>query len=72
MPALPQLLGQNYAGFMRATAEMVEGSQVLISRYNGELSNPPPEIAAVAPDFWQPKPATPVKAKPKTEAPKTQ
>jgi hypothetical protein len=73
-PTLPQLLGTEYPNYARAGADLILGSETYISRYAPELSNPPEEIAAVAPDFWRPKAAAPAKPKPKpkAEAPKTQ
>ena len=72
VPTLPQLLGTEYANYARSGADLILGTETWISRYVPELSNPPEEIAAVAPDFWRPKPAAPAKPKPKAAAPKTQ
>ena len=71
---LPQLLGQDgYQKYIKTTAESVLGTETIINRFLPELSNPPEAIAAVAPDYWRPKPAAAPKPKAKAaEAPKTQ
>ena len=71
---LPKLLGQEgFDKYLKVTSESVLGAETIISRYLPELSNPPEQIAAVAPDFWKPKPAVTMKAKHKAEeASKTQ
>ncbi len=55
-PGLPQLLGDRYAEYSKMTAENVLGVETTISRYLPELSNPPEQIAAADPGFWNPKP----------------
>ncbi len=63
---LPQLLGEEgYKSFLKAVAEFVQSTETTINHFLPELSNPPAEIAAVAPEFWNPKPAAAAKPKPK-------
>lgn len=62
---LQQLLGeQGFQRYVRTLQESVLSTETLIYRFVPELSNPPEEVAAVAPDFWRPKPpaAKPAKA----------
>jgi hypothetical protein len=55
---LPELLGkEGYERFLKASSESVASSEVTISRFLPELSNPPEAIASVDPKFWNPKPA---------------
>ena len=69
---LPQLLGADgFQSFQKAVAEHVEHAEVVINRFLPELSNPPDEVASVAPDFWHPKPAAAPAARKKPAA-KTQ
>ncbi len=66
-PPLRQLLGEEgYANFQKVNAEAVASAQFEIYRIVPEISNPPAETAAAAPDFWNPKPKP--AAKPKAEA----
>jgi len=56
---LPQLLGaEGYEKFNKAVSESVLTVEFTISRFAPEFSNPPQEVAAAAPDFWNPKPAS--------------
>ncbi|HEV2494331.1 MAG TPA: antibiotic biosynthesis monooxygenase [Terriglobia bacterium] len=65
--ALPEMLGEEgFQKFQKVSAESVAGVEFTISRILPELSNPPETIAAVAPDFWNPKPKA--AAKPKAKA----
>ena len=68
-PSLQQMMGDDaYARYQQAAAENTFGFETIILRYSPELSNPPEEVAAAAPDFWRPKPAMAPKPKPKAEA----
>ncbi len=68
-PTLREILGEEgYKKFLRVSAESVEGTESAIHRFSPELSNPPEELVAAAPDFWQPKAAAisaAARAKPK-------
>ncbi len=60
----PQLLGEEgYQRFLKTLAESAEGTETVINHFLPELSNPPGEVTAAAPDFWAPKPK--MAAKPK-------
>ncbi|MBI1788178.1 MAG: hypothetical protein HYR60_11585 [Acidobacteria bacterium] len=50
--------------FLKATRDMVLSNEVMINRWVPELSNPPDDVAAAAPDFWRPKAAVSAKPKP--------
>jgi hypothetical protein len=57
IPTAQQLLGEEgYAKFLKTSAEVVSNTETVINRLVPELSNAPQEVAAVAPDFWTPKP----------------
>jgi quinol monooxygenase YgiN len=69
-PSTAQLLGEDaYGVFLKAASETVVNTEYTISRFRPELSNPSDEVAAIAPDFWRPKPPPASKAA-KEEAPK--
>jgi hypothetical protein len=55
--AVQQLLGEEgYQKFLKANVETVESAETVITRFVPEFSNAPTAVAAVAPDFWTPKP----------------
>ncbi len=66
-PSGAEILGEEgYKKFLQTSSETVEGTEYMLFRYSAELSSPPEAVIAAAPDFWNPKPAAPVKAaKPK-------
>jgi hypothetical protein len=69
IPTLPQLLGEDgFRSFQGQVAENVETAETILTRVVPELSNPPAAVAAVAPDFWNPKPPPAAKPKAKAEA----
>jgi len=68
MPPLSQVLGDKYRDYQNRVAANTFSTEITISRYLPELSNPPAEIAAVDPAFWNPKPMP--AAKKATEATK--
>lgn len=56
-PPLAQLMGEEaYGTFLKGVSESVLTTESTIGRYRPELSNPAEPIAAMAPDFWRPKP----------------
>jgi hypothetical protein len=60
---LNQVLGANgYKQYQKGLAENTFSTEITIGRYLPELSNPPAEIAAADPAFWNPK-ATPAAKK---------
>jgi hypothetical protein len=68
---LKELLGdEGVKNFSKVISETVLGSEATINHFLPELSNPPADYVAAAPDFWTPKPKPAAKAKPKAEAAK--
>jgi quinol monooxygenase YgiN len=67
-PTLMDILGEEgLTKFEKKIAESVARVDSAIYRFSAELSNPPKDIAEVAPDFWNPKPImASAKAKPQT------
>ena len=68
---LPQVLGASgYRNYQKVAAEALLGTETIINRAAPELSNPPEEVIAIAPQFWTPKPPAPAaKPKPATDGP---
>jgi quinol monooxygenase YgiN len=67
---MQEMLGEEgYQRFQKMNAEAVAGVEYVIFRVVPELSNPPAEIVATAPDFWNPKPKA--AATPKSKAAET-
>jgi hypothetical protein len=65
-PNLKKLMGdEQFAAWMKLCGEALEPDETTIYRFLPELSNPPKEIADVAPDFWHPKTMTMSRPKPK-------
>jgi len=57
-PTARDILGEEgYKKYLQEVADTVEGTDSMIYRYSAELSAPPEAVIAVAPDFWNPKPA---------------
>ncbi len=56
-PSLQQMLGaEGYDKFQKVNAEAIASATFEIYRIVPEISNPPAETAAAAPEFWNPKP----------------
>ena len=68
--SLREMMGEEgYERFQKMDAEAVAGVEYVLYRVVPELSNLPPEVTAVAPEFWNPKPKAAAAPKPKaTEA----
>jgi len=67
VPTLQQLLGdEGYARFQKTSTETIAETETVINHFLPELSNPPEQIVALAPDFWKTKP---VAAKAAAKAP---
>jgi hypothetical protein len=66
IPPLKEMLGdEGYQSYLKVASEVVIEAQTTFNRILPELSNMPKEITAVAPGFWNPKPApAPAAAKP--------
>lgn len=70
-PTTREILGdEGFKKFLQGVSDTVESSESMILHFAPELSNPPEEILAAAPDFWQPKPVVASKAKPKSSGEK--
>jgi hypothetical protein len=64
--SLQEMLGEEgYQRFLKMNAEAVAGVEYDLYRVLPELSNLPPEVTAVAPEFWNPKPKAAAAPKPK-------
>ena len=56
VPMLKDVLGDEaYQSYLHTVSEVVTESSSELQRYLPELSNPPKEVVAAAPDFWNPK-----------------
>ena len=54
---LPKVLGEEgYAKYLKTGSETVENTETVINHFLPELSNPPADVVAAAPDYWNPKP----------------
>lgn len=68
-PTLREILGEErFAAYRKVNAEAVESSESSLLHFSPELSNPPEEIVAAAPDYWRPKAAVAAASKPKPAA----
>lgn len=68
-PTTREILGEEgYKKYLQTISETVENTDSTIYRFSAELSAPPEQVIAAAPDFWNPKPvvAAAKVAKPKT------
>ncbi len=69
-PTMKKLLGdEEYEKVQKINSEVIQDFTSVIARFVPEFSNVPTEVASVAPDFWNPKPA--MAAKKPTGAKKT-
>jgi len=67
--SMRQMMGDTaFDSYQKEISEVVTRTDVAIYQVSGSLSNEPDEVAAVAPNFWRPKPPAPPKA-PATKAP---
>jgi hypothetical protein len=63
VPSMQKLLGDEaYAKFLKVNADAVANTETVINHFLPELSNPPDEVVAVAPDYWRPKTVMAAKA----------
>ena len=66
IPPLQKILSEEgYAHYLKSGSEAVESTETVINRFLPELSNPPADVLAVAPDYWNPKPVVAKAALPK-------
>ncbi len=57
IPPLPKVLGEEgYAHYLKTGAEIVENTETVINHFLPEISNPPADVMAAAPDYWNAKP----------------
>jgi len=67
-PTTKEILGEEgYKKFLQESAEAIEGTDSMVLRFSPDLSNPPEQILAAAPDYWTPKPVVAAASKPKTK-----
>ena len=65
-PPLREVLGEEgYSNYQKGNAENVARTEITLSRFLPELSNPPQEVADASPEFWKPKAAVAPKTKAK-------
>jgi hypothetical protein len=56
VPTLQKVLGdEGYAHYLKSVSEIVENTETVINHFLPELSNPPADVVAAAPDYWTPK-----------------
>ena len=68
-PSLRKVIGEDeYMKWSKEMSECVDFSESFIYHVNAEWSNPPKEVADVAPDYWRPKVVSMAKPKPKAAA----
>jgi hypothetical protein len=69
MPSMQKLLGdEGYAKYLKVNVDAVANTETVINHFLPELSNPPEEVVAVAPDYWRPKAMVAAKASTKKTA----
>jgi hypothetical protein len=67
-PTNREILGEEgYKKFLEGVSETVESTDSTIFRYSAELSAPPEQVIAAAPDFWNPKPVVAAAKDPKSK-----
>lgn len=63
MPSMQKLLGdEGYAKYVKVNVDAVANTEIVINHFLPELSNPPEEVVAVAPNYWRPKAIVATKA----------
>jgi hypothetical protein len=56
IPTIQSVLGaEGYAHYLKTGSEVVESTETVINHFLPELSNPPADVVAAAPDYWTPK-----------------
>jgi hypothetical protein len=54
--SLHKILGEDgYAHYLKVASEIVENTESMINHFLPEISNPPADVLAAAPDYWNPK-----------------
>ena len=63
---LQKVLGEEgYAHYLKTGSEIVENTETVINHFLPELSNPPADVVAAGPEYWNPKPVVAKAATPK-------
>jgi len=63
IPSMQKLLGdEGYAKYLKVNVDAVANSETVINHFLPELSNPPEDVVAVAPNYWRPKAVVATKA----------
>jgi hypothetical protein len=66
IPPLQKVLGEEgFAHYLKVGSEIVENTETVINHFLPELSNPPADVVAAAPDYWNGKPVVARSAAPK-------
>lgn len=56
IPTLQKVMGDEaYANYLKTASGIVENTETVINHFLPELSNPPADVVAAAPDYWTPK-----------------
>jgi hypothetical protein len=56
IPTLQKVMGdEGFAHYLKSASEIVENTETVINHFLPELSNPPADVVAAAPDYWTPK-----------------
>lgn len=56
IPTLQKVMGdEGFAHYLKSASEIVENTETVINHFLPELSNPPADVIAAAPDYWTPK-----------------
>jgi hypothetical protein len=59
---LQKVLGdEGFAHYLKTGSEIVENTETVINHFLPELSNPPADVVAASPDYWNPKPVVAAK-----------
>jgi hypothetical protein len=68
-PSTKDILGdEGYKKFLQVSSEVVEKTESAVLRFSPELSNPPQDVLAAAPGYWQPKAVAATTTKPKSKS----
>ena len=56
IPPLRKAMGDEaYERYLKTASEIVVNTETMISHFVPEISNPPADVIAAAPDYWAPK-----------------
>jgi len=54
-PLKKVMVDEGFAHYLKIASDTVEGGETMINHFLPELSNPPTDVVAAAPDYWTPK-----------------